>query len=71
MSNSSNAITVGFIFGFALAAPTFYGIAQYNFSKQPDNFDSMLCRVHTPTAAILVNDELITCTNGKKYRSTK
>jgi hypothetical protein len=34
----------------------------------PDNFDSMLCRVHTPTAAILVNDELIACTNGKRYR---
>jgi exopolysaccharide biosynthesis protein len=39
--------------------------------KQPDSFDSMLCRVHTPAAALLINDELITCTNGKKYRSTK
>jgi hypothetical protein len=36
--------------------------------QEPERFDSMLCRVHTPTAAILVNDELITCTNGKKYR---
>jgi hypothetical protein len=36
--------------------------------KQPDSFDSMLCRVHTPAAALLINDELITCTNGKKYR---
>jgi hypothetical protein len=43
------------------------------FSKptQPGSFDSMLCRVHTPTAALLINDELITCTNGKKYRVTK
>ncbi len=38
---------------------------------QPDNFDSMLCRVHTPTADILVNDEMITCINGKEYRATK
>jgi hypothetical protein len=37
----------------------------------PNSDGSMRCRVHTPTAAILVNDELITCTNGKKYRSTK
>jgi hypothetical protein len=39
--------------------------------KEPENFDSMLCQVHTPRAALLVTDELITCTNGKKYRVAK
>tara|TARA_R110000737_G_scaffold108221_1_gene140936 strand:- start:446 stop:670 length:225 start_codon:yes stop_codon:yes gene_type:complete len=37
----------------------------------PDNFDSMLCRVHTPMGSLLITDELITCTNGKKYRVAK
>jgi hypothetical protein len=34
----------------------------------PNSFDSMLCRVHVPLATKLITDELITCTNGKKYR---
>jgi glycopeptide antibiotics resistance protein len=37
----------------------------------PNSFDSMLCRVHVPLATKLITDELITCTNGKKYRRTK
>ena len=28
----------------------------------------MLCSVHTPVGAILVNDELIKASNGKIYR---
>jgi hypothetical protein len=39
--------------------------------QEPERFDSMLCRVHTPMGSLLITDELITCTNGKKYRSTK
>jgi hypothetical protein len=39
--------------------------------KEPENFDSMLCQVHTPMGSLLINDELITCTNGKKYRVAK
>jgi hypothetical protein len=54
-----------------LVACGFAGYLHYAPQKQPDSFDSMLCRVHTPTAALLINDELITCTNGKKYRVTK
>ena len=38
--------------------------------KQPEIFDSMLCSVHTPVAAILVNDELIMCSQ-KIYRRVK
>jgi hypothetical protein len=39
--------------------------------KEPERFDSMLCRVHTPMGSLLITDELITCTNGKKYRVAK
>ena len=35
--------------------------------KQPENFDSMLCDKHAPTATILVTDLVIKCTNGKRY----
>jgi hypothetical protein len=62
---------LGLVLGTCAAAATFLFIIGINDAykpKQPELFDSMLCRVHTPTAAILVNDELITCTNGKKYR---
>ena len=46
-----------------------YAIAVLNITpKQPDIFDSMLCSVHTPVGAILVNDELIKASNGKIYR---
>ena len=38
--------------------------------KQPEIFDSMLCSVHTPVGAILVNDELIMCSQ-KIYRRVK
>ena len=38
--------------------------------KKPDIFDSMLCSIHTPVGAILVNSELVKCTNGKVYRWT-
>jgi len=38
--------------------------------KQPEIFDSMLCSVHTPMAAVLVNDELIMCSQ-KIYRRVK
>tara|TARA_R110000850_G_scaffold261299_1_gene389338 strand:+ start:581 stop:805 length:225 start_codon:yes stop_codon:yes gene_type:complete len=38
--------------------------------KEPDIFDSMLCSVHTPVGAILVNDELIMCSQ-KIYRRVK
>jgi hypothetical protein len=45
---------------------------QFHFSvieeKEPEIFDSMLCSIHTPMAAILVNSELIKCTDGKIYR---
>ena len=45
---------------------------QFHFSvieeKKPEIFDSMLCSIHTPIGAILVNDELVKCTNGKIYR---
>jgi len=37
----------------------------------PDNFDSMLCRYHAPIGAILVNDEIVSCTNGLRYRVIK
>ena len=43
-------------------------IGVYNKPKQPELFDSMLCSVHTPMAAILVNGELIKCTDGEIYR---
>ena len=39
--------------------------------QEPERFDSMLCRVHTPMGSLLITDELITCTNGKKYRVAK
>ena len=51
-------VAVGIIVG------TFY------FTKPvPDNFDSMLCSNHAAVGAKLVTDELIACTNGKRYRS--
>ena len=39
--------------------------------QEPEIFNSMLCRVHTPMGSLLITDELITCTNGKKYRVAK
>ena len=39
--------------------------------KQPDMFDSMLCNIHVPQAAILVTNEIISCTNGFRYRVIK
>ena len=36
----------------------------------PDIFDSMLCGIHTPVGAILVNDELVMCSQ-KIYRRVK
>jgi hypothetical protein len=56
---------------FCVVSWAFAVYMHYAPQKQPDNFDSMLCRVHTPTAALLINDELITCTNGGKYRRTR
>jgi hypothetical protein len=38
--------------------------------KEPELFDSMLCSIHTPVGAILVNDELIMCSQ-KIYRRVK
>ena len=38
--------------------------------KQPEIFDSMLCGIHTPVGAILVNDELVMCSQ-KIYRRVK
>ena len=44
--------------------------AEYQESKQPELFDSLLCSKHTPVAAILVTDELIMC-NQVMYRRVK
>ena len=46
-----------------------YTLAVLNITpKEPEIFDSMLCSIHTPVGAILVNDELIKASNGKIYR---
>ena len=66
MSDSFDAISVGFIFGFALAAPLFTGIAQHNL-KQPEILESMLCEKHVPTGTMLVTDSYIK-SNGKIYK---
>tara|TARA_R110000851_G_scaffold25682_1_gene73666 strand:+ start:237 stop:431 length:195 start_codon:yes stop_codon:yes gene_type:complete len=56
---------VGLFIGWAFTASVF---TYFDKPKEPAIFDSMLCSVHTPVGAILVNDELIKASNGKIYR---
>ena len=58
---------MGLFIGWAFTASVFTYSEK---PKQPEIFDSMLCSIHTPVGAILVNDELIMCSQ-KIYRRVK
>ena len=62
-------VAVGFLYGWAFTSAMFVYLIPVKITpKEPELFDSMLCSVHTPVGAILVNDELIKASNGKIYR---
>ena len=58
---------IGLFIGWAWTASVF---TYFDKPKEPELFDSMLCSIHTPVAAIFVNDELIMCSQ-KIYRRVK
>jgi hypothetical protein len=62
-------VAVGFLYGWAFTSAMFVYFELT--PKEPEIFDSMLCSIHTPMAAILVNSELIKCTDGEIYRRVK
>ena len=67
MKRSAIEILIIAVLGPSILGLYFFEVFKH---KQPEIFDSMLCSVHTPVAAILVNDELIMCSQ-KIYRRVK